>query len=272
MGHPSIQQQAIGVFDSGIGGLTVANAIKDLLPYESIYYFGDTSHIPYGTQSASTIQQYCEDITTFLLQESCKIIVIACNTATAAALPQLRAKWPHISFVGMEPAVKPAVLASKSKKIGVLATQTTFKSVRYQSLLERFAIGYTCYENPCIGLVEYIEAGKWDQPETYQLLKQVIHPMLSAGVDTLVLGCTHYPFVKKLIAQIAGQDIHIIDPAPAVAKQIERVLQNNQLQQLDPIKPTYKFWASGAQDSLQRALLLYGFNHDKIQIFKPSLP
>ncbi|MEZ5040805.1 MAG: glutamate racemase [Saprospiraceae bacterium] len=272
MADQSIQQQAIGVFDSGIGGLTVANAIKTLLPYESIYYFGDTAHIPYGTQSASTIQQYCEDITTFLLQESCKIIVIACNTATAAALPQLRAKWPHISFVGMEPAVKPAVQASTSKKIGVLATQTTFKSVRYQNLLERFATGYTCFENPCIGLVELIEAGKWNHPETAQLLKQIIHPMLAEDVDTLVLGCTHYPFVKNLIAQIAGQGVQVIDPAPAVARQIERVLQSNQLQQLAPIMPTYKIWASGTFDSLQRALHFYDFIYDKIQLFKPILP
>ena len=200
----SIQLQGIGVFDSGIGGLTVANAIHSHLPNESIYYFGDTDRIPYGTKPASIILQYCLEVSQFLLEQSAKVIVVACNTATAAALPQLRATWPEIPFIGMEPAVKPAVKATRSGKIGVLATQTTFSSPRYQSLLERFAKPYQCFEDPCIGLVELIEAGRWSNTETERLLRSIIEPMLAEGVDTLVLGCTHYPFVEPLIKKIAG--------------------------------------------------------------------
>ncbi len=262
MDDQSIQSQAIGVFDSGIGGLTVANAILAQLPNESICYFGDTAHIPYGTKQVPTIRQYCEQITTFLLTRSCKAIVVACNTATAAALPHLRAKWPNIPFIGMEPAVKPAVLASKSRKIGVLATQTTFKSLRYQKLLARFAEGYTCFEDPCIGLVEWIEGGQWESPAVRLLLHEIIDPMLTSGVDTLVLGCTHYPFVKPSIASIAGEDVEIINPAPAIARQLARVLVNHTLLQLQAVVPKHEFWVSGHEDSMRRALSCTAFGGD----------
>lgn len=269
MDDQSIQSQAIGVFDSGIGGLTVANAILAQLPNEKICYFGDTAHIPYGTQQVPTIRHFCEQITTFLLTRPCKAIVVACNTATAAALPQLRAKWPAIPFIGMEPAVKPAVEASRSHKIGVLATQTTFKSPRYQKLLTRFAKGYTCFENPCIGLVERIEAGEWEHPATYSLLEEIIQPMLGNGVDTLVLGCTHYPFVQSAIANIAGEEVNIINPAPAIARQLTRVLASRTLLQAENIKPKHEFWVSGNEDSMRRALARTTFGSDwRIDRFK----
>jgi glutamate racemase len=267
--HTNPADKPIGIFDSGIGGLTVANAILAQLPNESICYFGDTAHIPYGTKQVPTIRQYCEQITTFLLTRSCKAIVVACNTATAAALPHLRAKWPDIPFIGMEPAVKPAVLASKSRKIGVLATQTTFKSPRYQNLLTRFAEGYTCFENPCIGLVERIEAGEWEHPAVHLLLQKIIEPMLESGVDTLVLGCTHYPFVQPTIASIAGRKVEIIDPAPAIARQLARVLAKHALSQLQPIVPKHEFWVSGNEDSMRRALTRTALGSDwEINRFK----
>ncbi|NRB51548.1 MAG: glutamate racemase [Saprospiraceae bacterium] len=250
----SIQLQGIGVFDSGIGGLTVANAIHSHLPNESIYYFGDTDRIPYGTKPASIILQYCLEVSQFLLEQSAKVIVVACNTATAAALPQLRATWPEIPFIGMEPAVKPAVKATRSGKIGVLATQTTFSSPRYQSLLERFAKPYQCFEDPCIGLVELIEAGRWSNTETERLLRSIIEPMLAEGVDTLVLGCTHYPFVEPLIKKIAGPTTEIINPAPAIARRLAQILtEHNWLNQTaQPGKK--KYWVSGNKDALQKAL------------------
>lgn len=250
----SIQLQGIGAFDSGIGGLTVANAIHSRLPNESIYYFGDTDRIPYGTKSASTILQYCLEISQFLLDQSAKVIVVACNTATAAALPQLRATWPQTPFIGMEPAVKPAVKASRTGKIGVLATQTTFESPRYQSLLERFAKHYLCFEDPCIGLVELIEAGKWSAPETEALLRSIIQPMLSKGVDTLVLGCTHYPFVETLIKRIVGPKIEIINPAPAIAKRLEHILDEHSWHNSIPHSAKQKYWVSGNKDALVKAV------------------
>ena len=250
----SIQLQGIGVFDSGIGGLTVANAIHSHLPKETIYYFGDTDRIPYGIKPASIVRQYCLEVSQFLIEQSAKAIVVACNTATAAALPQLRAAWPAIPFIGMEPAVKPAVKATRSGKIGVLATQTTFSSPRYQSLLERFAKPYQCFEDPCIGLVELIEAGKWSDSETESLLRSIIQPMLSEGVDTLVLGCTHYPFVESLIRKIVGSGVEIINPAPAIARRLDQILtERNWLNQTaEPGKK--KYWVSGNRDTLQRAL------------------
>jgi len=263
-----IHQQAIGVFDSGIGGLTVANAIHTHLSKESIYYFGDTNRIPYGTKPASTVLQYCMEISQFLLDQSCKVIVVACNTATAAALPQLRATWPQVPFVGMEPAVKPAVSATKTGKIGVLATQTTFKSPRYQRLLERFVESYECFENPCIGLVELIEAGCWDSRETETLLRSIVEPMLAKGVDTLVLGCTHYPFVKELLQRIAGPAVQIIDPAPAIARRLESILIDKGWQRQRETKPEQKFWVSGDKDALEKALSRLDFQNPNIFRFQ----
>lgn len=263
-----IQQQAIGVFDSGIGGLTVANAIHTRLPKESICYFGDTHRIPYGTKPASTVLQYCMEISEFLLDQACKVIVVACNTATAAALPQLRAAWPQVPFIGMEPAVKPAVSATMTGKIGVLATQTTFKSPRYHRLLKRFAESYECFENPCIGLVELIEAGCWDCRETEALLRSIVEPMLAKGVDTLVLGCTHYPFVKELLHRIAGPTVQIINPAPAIARRLESILVDKGWQQQEKAPLEQKFWVSGDKDALEKALSRLGFQNPNIFRFQ----
>lgn len=268
MDESSIQPQAIGVFDSGIGGLTVANAIHKRLPNEILHYFGDTEHIPYGTKPAATILQYCMGISQFLLDQSCKVIVVACNTATAAALPQLRKRWPQVPFIGMEPAVKPAVGATKSGKIGVLATQTTFQSIRYQSLLERYAQAYQCFEDPCIGLVELIEAGSWNSTSAESLLRSIIDPMLRQGVDTLVLGCTHYPFVKPLIQNITGPEVQIIDPAPAIAMRLESILQQKKIRRTAILPPKHFFWASGKQEAMEKALPHLGFQNDNIYRFQ----
>ncbi len=239
--------QPIGLFDSGIGGLSVAYAILRQLPSESILYFGDTARIPYGAKPADTIRQYSEDITRFLLAGGSKLIVVACNTASAAALNHLRHLWPDVPIVGMEPAVKPGALATRTGKVGVLATAGTFKSQRYASLMHRFAKDVELLENPCIGLVELIEAGKLNEPETEQLLRQAIGPMQSAGADTFVLGCTHYPFVQGLIEKIAGPGAAIINPAPAVARQVERLLRERGLLN-EGTQPRHRFCISGKDE------------------------
>ncbi len=239
------KQHPIGIFDSGIGGLTVANAIFDLLPSEHLIYFGDTAHIPYGTKPASQIHQFSIDICRFLIEDQrCKAVVVACNTASAAALPQMREHWPDIPIIGMEPAVKPAVAATQSHKIGVLATAGTFGSERYDRLVQRFAKATEVFENPCIGLVEKIEAGLLDAPETQFLLQQILHPMLLQGVDTFVLGCTHYPLLHTQIQAVVGPGKHLIDPAPAVARQLQRRLQALDLLRTEAPKAPHQFYIS----------------------------
>ncbi len=226
--------QPIGIFDSGVGGLSVLRHIQDSLPSENIIYFADQAHVPYGSRSLAEIRHFSEEITRFLLNHGSKIIVVACNTASAAALSTLRKTFPQVLFVGMEPAVKPAALKTRSGKVGVLATENTFASPRYAQLMSRFAKDVEVLEDPCRGLVPLIEAGKISYKETSQLLGGVLAPMLAFGVDTLVLGCTHYPFIRPVIEKIIEADtrgfpVTIIDPAPAVARQIGKVLAQRQL-------------------------------------------
>lgn len=237
----------IGVFDSGIGGLSVANAIYKLLPAEQLIYFADTARVPYGPRSSQEIRSFSEEISRFLLAQPCKMIVVACNTATSAALEYLRQQWPDIPFVGMEPAVKPAAEATKTQKVGVLATAATIKSDRYVQLMQRYTKGVEVFENPCVGLVPQIEAGHLNTADTEALLRRIVIPMLDEGVDTLVLGCTHYPFIQPLLKKIAGENIQIIDPSPAVARQVKRRLEQLNLQASPQASTTlsYQLFASG---------------------------
>lgn len=224
----------VGIFDSGVGGLSVLRHIWQASPQERLIYFADQAHVPYGSRSLGEIKQFSAAITRFLLDQGVKIVVVACNTATAAALKSLRAAFPDVPFVGMEPAVKPAALTTRSGKVGVLATVNTFASPRYAKLMARFAQDVEVIENPCRGLVPLIEAGQFESPETKQLLQLVLAPMLNQGIDTLVLGCTHYPFVRPLIEQIIAEEaptrsVTIIDPAPAVARQTQKILHERLL-------------------------------------------
>jgi glutamate racemase len=247
-----MNRQPIGIFDSGIGGLTVARAIVDLLPSESFLYFGDTARVPYGTRSADDIRAFSEDISHYLINQGCKAIVVACNTATAAALNHLREQWPDIPFIGMEPAVKPGAKATRSGVVGVMATAGTFSSQRYAQLMERYASEVQLIENPCLGLVEQIEQGALDTPETVALLRSILLPMLDQGADTIVLGCTHYPFVQPLIQEIVGSAVTVINPAPAVAKQLKRVLNKQSLQHASTLPPSYQFQISGPKGEFER--------------------
>lgn len=249
--------QAIGVFDSGIGGLTVANAILAQLPAESIRYYADTAHIPYGQKSLASIRKYSLQITNSLLEQGCKAIVVACNTASAAALNYLRSRHPEVIIVGMEPAVKPAAEATRSGVVGVLATAGTFKSERYAQLMQRYAGNIRVLQDPCIGLVNKIESGLTEHTDTRTLLAGILSPMLAAGADTFVLGCTHYPLVRALISELVPADAIIIDPAPAVARQLSRRLDEAGLLAAADHRPDYQFHASGADTSLRMALERY---------------
>ncbi len=244
----------IGIFDSGIGGISVLRAIREQMPEEPVIYFGDQGHVPYGPRSMEQIQSFSEAITRFLLAQGAKIIVVACNTASAAALKYLREKFPDVPFVGMEPAVKPAAEHTHTGKVGVLATPATFQGALYASVVERFANGVELFQNTCPGLVQQIERGNLNGEETRRILEEALLPMLKKNIDTVVLGCTHYPFVIPLIKQIVGKDVRVIDPAPAVARQTGRLLETGGMRKRAGSRGEVKFYTSG--DSTEfRALL-----------------
>jgi glutamate racemase len=216
----------IGIFDSGVGGLSVLRAIRAQLPCHPVIYLADQAHVPYGARTREEVRAFALEITRFLLGQGARIIVVACNAASAAALYHLREAFPQVPFVGMEPAVKPAASATHSGVIGVLATPVTFQGELYASVVERYAKGVMIMKDTCPGLVKQIEDGCLDAPETMRILERALAPMLTAGIDTVVLGCTHYPFIIPQVQQIVGPGVQVIDPAPAVARQTGRLLKS----------------------------------------------
>jgi glutamate racemase len=214
----------IGVFDSGVGGLSVWREIVRQLPDEDTLYLADQAHVPYGSRRLADVREFSEGITRFLLEQGAKVIVIACNTASAAALHYLRRVFPAVPFVGMEPAVKPGIERTRTGVVGVLATQATFQGELFASLVERYAGDVRVLTQVCGGLVEAVEAGALDGPETDALLRRCLAPLVEAGADQIVLGCTHYPFLQPAIDRVVGSSTTVIDPAPAVARQTGRVL------------------------------------------------
>lgn len=214
----------IGVFDSGVGGLSVWKELYALMPEESYVYFSDGAFCPYGPKSVEEVRGRAFAITDFLISKGADMIVVACNTATAAAIGRLRSAY-DIPFVGMEPAVKPAVMRSKSGVVGVLATEGTLRGQMYHHTLEEFAGDVKVIEHVGDGLVELVEAGKAESPEAYSLVARYVKPMVAAGADCIVLGCTHYPFLINAIRAAAGPSAAIINPAPAVARQAQRLTE-----------------------------------------------
>lgn len=247
-------QPSIGIFDSGVGGLSVLRAIRKQLPNEDLLYFADQGHVPYGPRSLAEVRQFSEEITRFLLAQGAKMIVVACNTASAAALHDLRETFPHTPFVGMEPAVKPAAEQTNSGVVGVLATPATFQGALYASVVERFAGDVTVLQNTCDGLVEEIERGALNGEKTHQILMGALAPMLARGLDTIVLGCTHYPFAIPLIEGICGEDVKVIDPAPAVARQVERRLEASQIRTTRKTQGDVHIYTSGEAERLSRLI------------------
>jgi len=244
----------IGIFDSGVGGLSVLRAVREQMPNESIIYFGDQDHVPYGSRLLEQIQNFSEGITNFLLEQNAKIIVVACNTASAAALKYLRENFPDIQFVGMEPAVKPAAEHTQTGKVGVLATPATFQGALYASVVERFANGVELLQSTCPGLVQQIEQGNIDGEATREILEDALLPMLEKDIDTVVLGCTHYPFVIPLIQQIVGENVRVIDPAPSVARQAGRLIEAGGMKNQSKSKGAVRLYTSGVPESLKSML------------------
>lgn len=247
----------IGVFDSGVGGLSVVRALRQQLPEHRLMYVADQAHVPYGPRSLEEVRAFSGEITRFLLAQGAALVVVACNTASAAALQHLRQAFPDTPFVGMEPAVKPAAEQTRSGVVGVLATPATFQGELYASVVERFAQGVTVLQDTCPGLVKEIEAGRLQGREARRILEFALHPMLDKGIDTVVLGCTHYPFVIPLIEEIVCPTVRVIDPAPAVARQAARLLAERGLTGARRTQPD-RFWTTGdpatLMDSLQALL------------------
>ncbi len=220
--------QPIGIFDSGLGGLSVAREIRRLLPGENIVYIADSAYCPYGGRSLDEITERATAVSEMLLQRGAKLIVVACNTASGAAIDLLRTMYAA-PIVGLEPAVKPAAASSLVGRVAVLATPATLKTQRFNRLVDRHANGVELVKVPCPGFVELVESGRISGPETMRVVRRVLKPVLEADVDRVVLGCTHYPFLRGVIADVVGPGVEILDSGAAVARQVERVLMNHRL-------------------------------------------
>ncbi len=240
----------VGVFDSGVGGLSVLAEIRRRLPDEDLLYVADSAHVPYGIKSREFIRERAFVLTRFLAERGAKAVVIACNTATAAAVAELRAHF-DLPIVAMEPAVKPASLATRSGVVGVLATEGTLASTRFAALVDRFANGVEIITQPCPGLVEQVERGDLDGAETRRLLETYAVPLMERRADTLILGCTHYPFLKEALVRLAGPEVRLIDTGEAVARQLERRLLDAGLARRDNASPTTDIWTSGEPERLK---------------------
>ncbi len=249
----SMSSQAIGVLDSGVGGISVLKHIHALLPHEHLMYVADSKYAPYGNKTPEEITTRCMIIADYLLAQNVKALVVACNTATAAAIDELRETF-EIPIIGMEPAVKPAAEASRNGVIGVLATVGTLKSAQFAALLESYGRNVKVVTQACVGLVECIERGEIDTPETKALIRQYTMPLLAEGADTIVLGCTHYPFVKYAIGEIVGENISLIDTGAAVAKQLKRQLVEKDLLLTSQEKPEVRFWTNSEAENAEQVI------------------
>lgn len=214
----------IGMLDSGLGGLSILREVRRQLPHEDVLYFADQGHVPYGVRDIAEIRDFVRVITRFFLDRHAKAVVIACNAASAAALHHLREVFPDVPFVGMEPAVKPAAASTRAGAIGVLTTAATYQGELFASVLAQFAKDVRVVTQVCPEFVSLVEAGEVDGSRVRRVAQAYLEPVLASGVDQLVLGCTHFPFLAKVLSEIAGPEITVVDPSPAIARQTARVI------------------------------------------------
>lgn len=244
----------IGVFDSGVGGLSVLQALEYQLPHEQFVYLADSAYAPYGAKTAEKIIERAEICTRFLIeQQHAKLIVVACNTATAIAIHHLRNRF-HIPFVGVEPAIKPAAKFTRNARIGVLATPRTIASERYASLLQRYTSNLHVVSQACPELAARIEKGRLNDPDLRELLTSYLQPLQQAEVDTIVLGCTHYPFVQNAIRQLTHPEMPILETGEPVAQQVKRVLQQRSQLAKHLHKPATRYFTSGYVHEVQAVM------------------
>jgi len=243
-------EHPIGVFDSGVGGLSVLREIRRELPGEDLLYVADSGHAPYGDKSTQLIEARSVAIIEFLLSRHAKAIVVACNTATGAAIATLRTRF-SVPIIAIEPAVKPAAASTKSGVVGVLATSRTLSSDNFAKLTTRFGTNIDILVQACPGLVEQVETGDLSGAKTRALLERYLLPLLERKADTIVLGCTHYPFLVPLIQEITGPSVAIIDPAAAIARELRRRLSDAGLLSPESRAGTERFWTSDTPDKTQ---------------------
>jgi glutamate racemase len=243
----------VGVFDSGVGGLSVLREIRRALPAEDLIYVADSGYAPYGDRPAEYVQARAVAMVEFLIGTGAKAVVVACNTATGIAVDALRAQFA-LPIVAVEPAVKPAAARTASGVIAVLATTQTLTAQRYARLVQAHAGTVQVLSQACPGLVERVEAGELSNAETRALVGRFVRPLVEKGADTIVLGCTHYPFVADLIQEVAGPGVTIIDPAVAVARELRRRLESNGLLAPDGRLGSEQFWTTGQVEDVQRVI------------------
>jgi glutamate racemase len=212
------------MLDSGVGGLSILREVRRQLPHEDVLYLADQGHVPYGPRPLEEIRTFARGITRFFLAHDAKVIVLACNAASAASLRHLREVFPAVPFVGMEPAVKPAAQNTHSGVIGVITTKATYQGELFASVVDRFAGDLKVVTQVCPDFVTIVEAGQLDSLATRQIARDYLQPLLEAGIDQLVLGCTHFPFLTPILREVVGPDVEIIDPSPAIARQTGRVI------------------------------------------------
>lgn len=234
----------LGAFDSGVGGLSVLREIHREIPHESVLYVADSGHAPYGDRPVSFIQERSIAIATFLLDHGAKAIVVACNTATGAAVDVLRRRFT-VPIVAIEPAVKPAAAATRSGVVGVMATSVTLSSTNLLRLVGQYPAPGATLMQACPGLVEQVERGAVDGADTRALVERYVRPLVTRGADTIVLGCTHYAFIEPLIREVAGPGVTVIDPAPAVARELRRRLALASLLAPDDAVAADRYWTTG---------------------------
>lgn len=251
---PYGDMRPLGVLDSGVGGLSVLREIRALLPAEHILYAADQRHVPYGPRPIDEVRRFTVEVARFLIAQGAKLIVVACNTASAAALYALREAFPEAPFVGMEPAVKPAARDTRTGRIGVLATEATFQGELYGSVVGRFAKGVHVETQVCPEFVLLAEAGDTASSAAREVVRARLAPLIAAGVDQLVLGCTHFPFLLPLIQDVVGPGVRVIDPGPAVARQVQRVLAAGGMLNRSPAPGHVTYATSGDPAALRRAV------------------
>ena len=245
----TLNNSPIGIYDSGLGGLTVWREVRRALPGESLVYLGDGKNCPYGSRPREEIVRLADEAVAALVARGCKLVVVACNTATAAAIDFLRAKYASLPIVGMEPAVKPACLATRSGVVGVLATERSLDGDLFRRTAARYGEGIEVVAVPGRGFVEAVEADREGAPETEELVRRALAPMLERGADQIVLGCTHYPFLLPVLRRVVGgRGVAIVDPSPAVARRVAELLDRFGLRAPAGHAPGYEFLSFAGEE------------------------
>lgn len=246
-------QQPVGIFDSGVGGLTVTRLIFSHLPDQEIVYFGDTAHVPYGSRSPQELIRFGDQIVSFLIKFGVKVIIAACNTSSSISLPFLREKYDLPILGVVEPGVKAALKVTKNKKVGIIATEATVRSGAYPRTIKLFDAGVEVFMQACPRFVPLVEAGKVASPEAREAAVSYLEPLKRAEIDTLVLGCTHYPFLTPVIAEILGPGVKLVDPAEETVKELISLLAEERVALVQARGPKHRFFASGPQGSFYTA-------------------